>query len=200
MSKLPQATERIGDWVGTWSGVKFYPFDPRPEEVELEDLAHHLAGICRFTGGTSRHYSVAEHSYWVSHYCDPRDAFAGLLHDGHEYITHDLSSPIKHDPSMMAYELLASTIQAAVYERFGLPNREPASVHRIDHLLLLVEGRQLKKPGSISCTGRMRQAGETSDPSQIRGTPLERLVLPCWDRRWAKEKFLQRFHELDSLR
>lgn len=50
----------------TYSGRITWPLDPRPEDVELADVAHALARINRFNGHTSVSYSVAEHSVRVS--------------------------------------------------------------------------------------------------------------------------------------
>ena len=35
-------------------------------DVDINYIAHCLSQICRFAGGTPRHYSVAEHSVIVS--------------------------------------------------------------------------------------------------------------------------------------
>lgn len=83
-----------GPMMFTPSGRPFWPLDPRPEEVFIDDIAHWLAGINRYNGGT-RHltYSVAQHSLLVwEHYTyvasrrPPSKAsqLGALLHDGHE--------------------------------------------------------------------------------------------------------------------
>lgn len=54
----PQA--RVGDWMQTYSGRQYCPLDPRAEEVDDEDIAHHLGMICRYCGACRRFYSVAE--------------------------------------------------------------------------------------------------------------------------------------------
>lgn len=48
--------ERIGGWIQTRTGVAFYPNDPRPSEVNIEDIAHALSNICRFAGHVKRFY------------------------------------------------------------------------------------------------------------------------------------------------
>lgn len=47
--------ERKGDWFLTYTGIHFYPMDPRPEEVCIEDIAHALALQCRFNGHCQFH-------------------------------------------------------------------------------------------------------------------------------------------------
>ncbi|HEU4751891.1 MAG TPA: hypothetical protein VFU47_02205, partial [Armatimonadota bacterium] len=44
------ARGRNGDWMQTFTGSRFYPFDPRVSEVRIEDIAHALANLCRFGG------------------------------------------------------------------------------------------------------------------------------------------------------
>ena len=38
---------RIGDWIQTYTGKCFYPLDPRPEEIDIMDIAHSLSMTCR---------------------------------------------------------------------------------------------------------------------------------------------------------
>lgn len=66
----------------------------------IEDIAHHLAQINRFTGACFRPYSVAEHSLLVERIGAARGAAPGLrmallMHDAHEAYTSDLASPAK---------------------------------------------------------------------------------------------------------
>ena len=70
--------------------------------IDIAEVAHHLAIINRFTGATSRPYSVAEHSVLVADIAKMADEpavvqFACLMHDGHEYVTGDASSPAKRE-------------------------------------------------------------------------------------------------------
>ena len=46
----------------TYTGKLFDIFDPKPELVCIEDIAHSLANQCRYTGHTKVFYSVAQHS------------------------------------------------------------------------------------------------------------------------------------------
>src|SRR5688572_16807572 len=85
----------------TASGIRIDLLGPRPEDVTLPDVAHALARICRYTGHVrSAHYSVAQHSVYVSqHLRDQGHGLGiqrqGLLHDAHEAYTGDVASPIK---------------------------------------------------------------------------------------------------------
>src|ERR1700693_75116 len=58
----PTHGPRKGDWIQTFTGRQFWPLDPRPEEVCIEDIAHGLSNECRFAGQCRSFYSVAQHS------------------------------------------------------------------------------------------------------------------------------------------
>jgi len=89
----------------TISGADYHLSGPRtmsPEArpVSLADIAHHLSLINRFTGATTRPYSVAEHSLLCADIARREAAAVGLqmamlMHDAHEAYTTDLSSPAK---------------------------------------------------------------------------------------------------------
>lgn len=55
-----------GDWMQTYTGRRFYPLDPRPDEIDPEDIAHALSLLCRYGGHVDRFYSVAEHCVLMS--------------------------------------------------------------------------------------------------------------------------------------
>ncbi len=90
---------RKGDYIATYTGKQFYPLDPRPEDVCLEDIAHSLSNLCRFTGhtDTDRFYSVAQHSVICSTIVAPEAALLALLHDAAEAYLGDISRPLKRD-------------------------------------------------------------------------------------------------------
>lgn len=79
----------------TVSGLLVDPFNLKPADVRLDDIAHHLAMMCRFGGAVDPFYSVAQHSVLTSENCDESDAFDGLLHDGAEYLLGDHIKPLK---------------------------------------------------------------------------------------------------------
>lgn len=62
MDRIDFVSDRIGDWVPTLSGVRFFPFDPRPEDFDLGDIGHGLSNLCRYNGQCSEFYSVAQRS------------------------------------------------------------------------------------------------------------------------------------------
>lgn len=95
MNQVVVEESRQGKWFQTYSGLRFYPFDPRPDDVRLVDVARSLSRICRYGGHSLRFYSVAQHSIWVSQHVPADLALCGLMHDAHEAYTGDVINPIK---------------------------------------------------------------------------------------------------------
>jgi len=96
---------------------------PDPSLIELTDIAHHLALICRYNGGTSRHYSVAEHSIRVALLCPPEMRYRALMHDSPEFALGDVTRGLKKvlSPTYLPLEQLW---EAAIAERFGIDLRQ----------------------------------------------------------------------------
>lgn len=105
------------------TGTYVNPFELRPDQVHIEDIAHHLSMVNRFTGGSPFPVSVAQHSVWVSDHVgdDPDMQLAGLIHDAPEAFINDLASPIKYNPKLDVYRQLDNDISKVVFEAFGLP-------------------------------------------------------------------------------
>lgn len=92
-------TEPDGPWIQTASGGVVGTLHPRPEDVDLIDLAIALSWTNRYTGHVGT-YSVATHSILVSRWvesmgADAPDCMAALLHDAHEAYLGDLSRPLQ---------------------------------------------------------------------------------------------------------
>ena len=60
--------------ITTFSGVRFWPLLPNPDDILIADIAHALSNQCRFGVHASRFYSVAEHTVHVSQLCLPEHA------------------------------------------------------------------------------------------------------------------------------
>ena len=120
------SSERRGDWFQTATGKQFWPLDPHPDEVCIEDIAHHLANQCRFAGACRAFYSVAQHSVLVSCAVPSEDQKWGLLHDAAEAYLQDLIRPIKAASALgEEYRKIEDLVLRAVCEQFGLPVEEP---------------------------------------------------------------------------
>lgn len=102
-------SERVGHFTTIRGGKLFWPMDPRPDEIDVYDIANALAKVCRFGGHPDYFYSVAQHAVHVSRLVPAGFELEGLHHDDAEYILADVIRPIKHDPSMRGYLNIAST-------------------------------------------------------------------------------------------
>ena len=168
-----------GDWMRTRSGGRFYPADPRPEEVHIVDIASGLSKECRYGGQLVDLYSVAEHSILVASVLPDRLKLQGLMHDAPEAWLRDMVRPAK--VLMPEYYALENEAWAAVAARFGLPRELDPLVKQADNDVLLAEKAQLF-------------AEDTSEWS-IKGTPAD-VHLHCWDYKVAEAEFLHYFHFL----
>lgn len=172
---------RHGDWMQTWSARKFWPLDPRSEEVFIEDIAHSLSMQCRYAGHCRRFYSVAEHSVlmarWLLPTHGPEIALWGLLHDSSEAYLVDVPRPVK--PSLVGYKEAEAKVMAAVCERFGLAPDMPAVVHDADNRII---GDELVNLLPMAWHERYNE-------------PLG-VQLRCWYPEQAEDEFLATFEAL----
>jgi hypothetical protein len=141
---------RIGDWIQTFSGGQFWPLDPRPEEIEVIDIASGLAKECRFAGHCLRFYSVAEHSVLMYRHAKARDANlrlrrAVLFHDGSEGLgLRDIPRPIKRD--LGEYKAIERGVMGAVARRFDFDFPFHPFVKELDEAIGLAEQMQNMAP------------------------------------------------------
>lgn len=173
--------ERKGHWMQTASGRKFWPLDPRAEEVFIEDIAHSLSMQCRYGGHCQRFYSVAEHSVLASHLVPEKHALAALMHDAAEAYCTDIIRPIKK--YLTQYAEIEQRIWIVIALRFGLPYELPQCVHDADIAMLFSEEKQVMLPAEGFGMGLT--------------TPIKtRLQLRCYSPEAARRVFLNRFDDL----
>lgn len=150
-----------GAWIQTFGGGKFDILDPKVQDVDPVMLAHSLAKLCRFTGHSKQFYSVASHSLLVA------DLVAGLgredlrphalLHDAHEAVIGDWSTPLKRALVLTfpgaddVLTCIEAPIKAVIHEAFGLDwpyaDADRALIKQADWLALAAEKRDLLHPG-----------------------------------------------------
>lgn len=143
---------RRGDWMQTFTGRAFYPMDPRPEDIDILDIGHHLGMICRYGGAVSKFYSVAEHSVLLAKYVlekkpgDTQLALQALLHDAAEAYICDIPRPLKRCAGMAGYAEIEMAVEEAIQAHFGLqyPGKGPdLFLHDIDERIMVDEAQAL---------------------------------------------------------
>jgi len=133
-------------WILTATGREFDLAHPSAQQIDIRDIAWHLAHICRFTGATSRHYSVAEHSLHVSLHVElqglpPAAQLAALLHDAHEAYCGDVTTPVK-EALGAAWSQFEWRLQRAVHKALRVSTAFAAHCRDIvaaDHAVMLKE-------------------------------------------------------------
>ncbi len=110
--------------------AQVYPTNPSPDDIHIEDIAHHLSMICRFNGGTKWHYSVAQHSVLVSYMVSQQNQFAALMHDSAEAYMCDLVSPIKK--AIKDYSKYEEALLKMICEKYRCTYPIPEEVHKAD--------------------------------------------------------------------
>lgn len=135
-------------WTQTYSGRAFTPLDPRPEDVELSDIAHALSLQCRFNGHCRFPYSVAQHSVYVACQLPPAMAPYGIIHDAAEAYLGDMVRPVKS--LFPLFSDLEDRVLGAICAAVGLPwpwsADVLAAVKSADNAVLAAECRQILGP------------------------------------------------------
>lgn len=170
---------------------RYYDFvEPAGDALNVQVIAHALSNICRYTGHTSRFYSVAEHSVRASVICPPEFALEVLMHDAAEAVVSDMSTPFKRlvGESYCKHERAAENLIAT---RWGLRHLwdEPykAAVRKADLTMLATEKRDLLPPDD-----RVWPVLNGIEPLETHIPPEPEAGMPwLW-----KERFIERFVEI----
>lgn len=183
------AAPRKGDWMQTFTGRQFWPLDPRPEDVDILDIAHALSHLCRFAGHVRQFYSVADHCVRVSRcapFGDRMVALGALLHDATEAYVVDVPRPLKR--FLPGYKEIEAGVARAIEQRFDLETGilDHASVKHWDEALLATEARDL-------------MGGESAGKWSLRAMPLPGVIVPRTSEE-ARVAFLERFDALGGKR
>jgi 5'-deoxynucleotidase YfbR-like HD superfamily hydrolase len=154
---------QIAPWMQTIGGRAVDLLSPRPDQIELSDIAASLDRLPRFNGHTQeRVWTVTKHSHLVANLLthvipeeeDPHLRLAALLHDAHEAYTGDITAPMKAALcSLVGYDPIkpiAKRLQGVIHARFhlpvGLPSAWGEAIHRADLMALHMEKRAFMAP------------------------------------------------------
>jgi len=155
--------------IRTNSGLFITVFDPKPEMICIEDIAHALASIPRFGGHLNRHYSVAQHSVMCMMRVNSlEDKKAALMHDASESYLGDIPTPIK--AMLPEYKICENNLMLMIADKFGFDYPLSKDVKAVDEEMLHIEWENLV----------------------LEDNPL----FECWDHKTAKETFIKAFELL----
>lgn len=179
------------EYIRTYTGIRCWPCDPRPEDICIEDIAHALSLLCRFTGHVREFYSVGDHSLRVSELCSPENKLWGLLHDASEAYLADVARPVKRNEVFGAYyKKVEAGLMAVIAQKFNLSMPEPPEVKTFDNILLRTEQRDLMpvaKDGPIGDNDRWKDSVEPLPYRLVPRPPEE-----------TEELFLDQFKQLSK--
>ncbi|QWY83070.1 putative metal-dependent phosphohydrolase protein [Rhizobium phage RHph_X66] len=185
-----------GPYVHSANGRKIYPFDPRPEEISISVVAHHLANNNRWNGATQHKrfktrisFSVAEHSVLVAKYVVeelklPEYELEALLHDAPEYLFGDMIRPFKHHPSIHPIiKPIEDRAEEVIAKRFGLRFPLPKEIKIADEAVCAAEQQQIVPEDA-------REKWRAIDASRV--APYEIEMMDAYS---AKEYFLMAYED-----
>lgn len=156
---------------------------PDPAQVHLEDIAHALGAICRFTGQTSDFYSVAQHSLMVASLVPQELRLRALLHDATEAYLQDLPTPVK--AILPGYAELEARVWAAIATHFGLTAVDRLAdpiIKQADRIALRIEMRDLFPAGY-------------PEMADLPAAPADLSITEAWAPTKARDSFLAAVRE-----
>ncbi len=145
VEKLPIGAESlyVRNSIRTFSGKYVNVFDPDPETITIEDIAHALSMQPRFGGHLPQFYSVAQHSINCSLFVDGDDntRFSALMHDASEAYLLDMPKPIKIN--MPQYNEIEDKLMKVLAVKFGFEYPKSIEVEDVDRFMLDREWAEL---------------------------------------------------------
>lgn len=171
--------------IETYTGKLFDILSPKLDQICIEDIAHSLSLLCRFTGHVRHFYSVAQHCLLGSYLVSEEHALEFLLHDATEAYLGDMSRPLKHaTPAGTHYRKVEEKVASVIRKRFGLPKKQSKEVHTVDNQMLYAEKNQLM--GNTVWSDDMIKSWEAKDR-----TPAD-VIIVRWDPKYCEDMFLLR--------
>ena len=139
----------MSSYIYTYLGLKFYPLDPRTEDIDIRDIAHALSLVSRANGHLKYFFSVAQHSINCYKEAKARNyskkvQLACLLHDGSEAYLSDITRPVKGN--LPEYKIIEKKLQDKIYDKFlgeELTEDEKKFIDSVDDCMLHVEFKEL---------------------------------------------------------
>lgn len=179
---MDKETWRYGDdpsnvCVAVGTGEVMNLLAPNPRLFDIDNIAHALSQLCRYTGQCKRFYSVAQHSVLVSTLLPPPLQLTGLLHDASEAFLGDVSRPLKQ--LLPVYKELEHRFSYALHDKFGGFYPHPPELRDADRLAYEIEVQVLFDKPWVEC-------------------PVDVQLLSALTSAQAKAAFLDRYRELTN--
>lgn len=111
--------------------------NPSACAFNVNDIAHALSNLTRFTGQCTDFYSVAQHGVALSHMVPRKEALAALMSDAASAFVGDVVKPLKR--LMPRYKGIEEAVRRAVFSRLGLPMEASAAMRAAKAELLEIE-------------------------------------------------------------
>lgn len=128
------------------SGTLLDPSTLTEDQICWEDIAHHLANICRYGGGVLTRWTVAEHVVTLARVVRLMGGclyqqLAALIHDFPEAYIGDMIRPLKHLAMFAEFCALDRSILVTVASAAGLPEEwiDDPIVKKLDSDILVWE-------------------------------------------------------------
>lgn len=180
--------------IRTYYSGRFDFLNPLPEQIDIRDIGLSLSREPRFSGQTNPDraaYTVAQHSWIMSHIVPPDYALEALLHDGHEAYCRDIPSPFKR--LLPDYKFFEAKIDEVIRTKWNLPSDMSEIVHEADGRMLCTEQVFLFHGAKVAEGVRFPNF-KPFDASTVK---------PHWVSSWteqtARTNFMERFHEITGF-
>ena len=129
----------------TYTRKMFDPLQPDVALIDIEDIAHALAMLCRANGHFKAFYSVGQHSIncmkeAAARGYSQRVQLACLLHDASEAYLSDVTRPVKQE--LPRYKEIEAPLQDTIWNKWlnePLNTQEVKQVFEIDDAILAHE-------------------------------------------------------------
>lgn len=181
-------------WILTRSGKRFDLFHPKPDQIDIKDIAFALALQCRFNGHCSRFYSVAEHSIIMSWNVPISLKLCALMHDATEAYIGDMVKPLKDHLS--EFKRIEENIWRVIANKYGLPLELPKEVKEADLRMLATERHELMSHNTNASWSCLRNVEPYDRENYV--TPNSETAVNYFVSRDPYDVFLNEFEKLTT--
>ena len=165
--------------IRTYSGNKFYLFSKDTSAIQLTDITRALSHTSRFSGMTSRFYSVAEHSILVGHLVaritsNPNTVLQALMHDAPEAYLTDIPSPFKG--ALKNFRTLEDNVWERIATKYNLAVGMDPLIKTMDWVALFAEAMELQPMSEVRTWTNFEIYGQTAVDQLELGAGIPRLT------------------------